>query len=317
MREFPFNSLDGTKLIGWRNEGSGPRILLCNGMSSPANAWPSLLNPDCGFDVASWYMRGFFGSDRPGNLPDGMTVPAQSLDAIGLMDHLGWDRTIFLGWSFGVNMAVEVARSHPERVAGLVAVAGVPGGTFHALLGRNPIPPEVRKRLGVLGAHGLESQSFGINTIVNNLTTMGYSAAAEVLQRGGFFGPLAKHEELTAVVESYLKNDFAWFFRSVRIMAEHDPLDVTGLELPAEVLVGLQDTFTDPRLVEQFGRDLPQADLMLLKASHFVPLEAPEEVNAALARVVKRVALADRLAAEATSGQAEQLTESADPEQQQ
>lgn len=225
-----------------------------------------------------------------------MTVPVQSMDAVALMDHLGWDRAIFLGWSFGVNMAVEVAQRYPDRVAGLVAVAGVPGGTFHALLGRNPIPPDVRKRLGVLGAHGLESQSFGINTIVNNLNSLGHSAAAEVLQRGGFFGPLAGREDLVQLVRDYLSNDFAWFFRAVRIMAEHDRLDVAGLDLPAEVLVGLQDSMTDPRLVEQFGRNLPQADIMLLNVSHFVPIEAPEEVDAALARIVKRVALADQRA---------------------
>jgi pimeloyl-ACP methyl ester carboxylesterase len=294
MREMTFHGLDGTKLAGWQNEGTGPRVVLCNGMASPASAWPSLIGPDCGFDVASWYMRGFFGSDRPGRLPDGMTVEAQSMDAIALMDHLGWDRAIFLGWSFGVNMAVEVALRQPDRVLGLVLVAGVPGGTFHALLGRNPIPQGLRKRLGVTGARGLESQSFGLNTVVNNLNDLGYTAAAELLQRGGFFGPLAKRRDLVAVVRDYLQNDFSWFFRAVRIMAEHDRLDVTGLELPTEVLVGMQDRFTDPGLVEQMGRDLPNADLKLINVSHFLPLEAPEEVDTALARVARQVDVADQ-----------------------
>jgi 3-oxoadipate enol-lactonase len=295
METFTFNGADRTRLVGWRNEGSGPRVLLCNGMASPAEAWPRLCQPDAGFDVASWNMRGFGGSDRPGNLPEGISLPVQSEDAVRLMDHLGWDRVIFLGWSFGVNMATEVAIKYPERISGLVAVAGVPGGTFHALLGDNPLPMIVRKQLGVAGTRVGESQAFGLNAIAGNLNTIGLATVAEIMQRGGMFGPLARKEDLIAAVRFYLGHDWAWFFRAVRIMAEHEPLDVSVLRLPAEVLVAMQDMITDPVMVEQFGRSLPGADVKLLQVSHFLPMEAPEEVLAALTRIVKRVELTDRL----------------------
>ena len=40
-----------------------------------------------------------------------------------------------MGWSMGVNTAFELAVSHPERVSGIFAVAGVPGDTFATMLG--------------------------------------------------------------------------------------------------------------------------------------------------------------------------------------
>jgi pimeloyl-ACP methyl ester carboxylesterase len=141
-----------------------------------------------------------------------------------------------------------------------------------------------------------------LNTLASKLTELGLSAAAEILQRAGFFGPLATREGMVAALRFYVDHDYGWFFRAVRIMAEHDPLDVSDLRLPTEVLVAMQDIITDPRLVEQFGRDLPGADIMLLNVSHFLPLEAPEEVLAALTRMVKRVEPADRQAQEGIGG---------------
>ena len=55
-----------------------------------------------------------------------------------------------MGWSMGVNTAFELALRNPERVAGLFAVAGVPGDTFATMLGplRLPAPagPPRRRR---------------------------------------------------------------------------------------------------------------------------------------------------------------------------
>lgn len=287
MREFAFHGADGTRLVGWANEGTGPRVLLCNGLAAPAQSWPSLLGPDCGFEVVSWHQRGFYGSDRPGRLEQARLQP-QSTDALALMDHIGWDEAILLGWSFGVNMACEVALQHPERVTGMVAVAGVPGGTFRALLGKNPLPAEVRRALGITGTTVGESQAWGINLLAGALP--GPALIGQILQRTGFISSHAAGDDVTAMVAPYLGHDFGWYFKTARLLADHEPLDVRLVAMPVDVLVGKGDTVTDPRAVERFGRNLPDASVRIVPGTHFLPVEYPAEITAALQRIVARTA---------------------------
>ena len=129
---------DGTRLAAWTNDPDGvidgPTVVLCNGLGTNAWAWPALLRPECGVRVVSWNHRGTGGSDRPA---DGRHCGIDSFveDALSVMDHFQVDRAVLMGWSMGVNTMFELAFHHPERVAGLFAVAGVPGDTFSTMLG--------------------------------------------------------------------------------------------------------------------------------------------------------------------------------------
>jgi pimeloyl-ACP methyl ester carboxylesterase len=49
-------------------------------------------------------------------------------DAVALLDAMGMERALVACWSIGVNIGFELAQRHPDRVAGLMAVAGVPAG---------------------------------------------------------------------------------------------------------------------------------------------------------------------------------------------
>ena len=50
-----------------------------------------------------------------------------------MLDDAGVAACPVAGWSIGVNTMFELAVTHPERVAGLFAVAGVPGETFGSM----------------------------------------------------------------------------------------------------------------------------------------------------------------------------------------
>lgn len=55
MGRFTFAAGDGTKVVGWRNEVTGPPVLICNGLGTPSVSWPTVIAPESGFDVATWY----------------------------------------------------------------------------------------------------------------------------------------------------------------------------------------------------------------------------------------------------------------------
>ncbi|MCW2613137.1 MAG: short chain dehydrogenase, partial [Frankiales bacterium] len=123
---FDATSTDGTVVRGWTNDQDGVPLLVSNGLGSVPSAWPSLLAPDCGYRAVTWYHRGTFDTARPADRTH-VRVQDHVDDLLAVMDAAGLERAVLAAWSIGVNVAFEAARAHPDRVAGLLAVAGVPG----------------------------------------------------------------------------------------------------------------------------------------------------------------------------------------------
>src|SRR3712207_9494872 len=53
-----------------------------------------------------------------------------------------------VGWSLGVNVAFELALEQSSRVRSLLAVAGVPGGSFSAMFAPYGVPRRLRAPAG-------------------------------------------------------------------------------------------------------------------------------------------------------------------------
>ncbi len=75
--------------------------------------------------VVYYDQRGSGHSQRPSD-PDLYSIPILVSDIDVLRDHLGADRVILLGHSFGSILALEYAAKHPDRVAGLILTGAVP-----------------------------------------------------------------------------------------------------------------------------------------------------------------------------------------------
>jgi alpha/beta hydrolase fold len=84
--------------------------------------WSNLSGP--GFRVISPSRFGYFGSTLPRN-----ATPAAQADAYALLlDHLGAERAVVMGFSAGSASVLELARRHPDRVLGLILASARLGG---------------------------------------------------------------------------------------------------------------------------------------------------------------------------------------------
>ena len=113
-------------------DGEGGPLLCLHGIGSNARAWDGLagdLAPD--YRVVAPDLRGRGESDKPDG-PYGQD--AHVADALRLMDCLGIERVVVLGWSLGGAVGVRLAALYPDRVDKLVLVDG----------GDSP-PPERRR----------------------------------------------------------------------------------------------------------------------------------------------------------------------------
>ena len=97
--------------------GEGEPLLLIAGCGQPAIAWHLGLAPSlvaAGYRVATFDNRGVAPSSSP---PAPYSVDMMAADALGLLDHLGWDEPVRIaGHSMGGWIAETLALDHPERV---------------------------------------------------------------------------------------------------------------------------------------------------------------------------------------------------------
>ncbi len=107
-----------------------PRLLLISGSGSDLRREPRTHDHPAladRFEVLAYDHRGLGSSvpDEPHREP---TMADYAADAVGLLDHLGWDTCRVLGVSFGGMVAQELAVTAPERIERLCLACTSPGG---------------------------------------------------------------------------------------------------------------------------------------------------------------------------------------------
>jgi pimeloyl-ACP methyl ester carboxylesterase len=282
---FTYSSHDGTAIRGWRGDGDGVPVIVSNGLGTIPQAWPGLTKPDSGYRVCTWYYRGTFGSERPRD-PGRIGVEDHVGDLIALMDHEGIDRALLASWSIGVNIAFEMAERHPDRVAGLMAVAGVPGGTFGTMGAPLRIPRRLRRPVAVRAARLLRSAGAMLTPVANSIPVN--DRLAWLVTHSGFMLPAAKPEVVTPMLEEFLRQDWRWYMKLAVAAAEHQPMDVSFVKCPTTLVAGKWDVLTSMDDVIDTAARIPHAQITVLPGSHFLPMEYPELVTTALDELARR-----------------------------
>lgn len=115
--------------------GDGPLVVLAHGFPELSYSWrhqiPALA--DAGYRVVAPDMRGYGQSSRPDEITD-YDIEHLTSDLIALVDDAGREQAVFVGHDWGSMVVSSLARMHPDRVAGVVAMS-VP------FLPRGPMPP--------------------------------------------------------------------------------------------------------------------------------------------------------------------------------
>jgi pimeloyl-ACP methyl ester carboxylesterase len=288
---YDVTSADGTRLRAWTNDPdgamAGPTVLLCNGLGTNAWTWPGLLDPDCGVRVISWNHRGVGGSERPVD-PTRVGIDAFVEDAIAVMDHAGIDACPLLGWSMGVNTMFELTLLHPERVTGLFAVGGVPGGTFSSMLAPMFIPRPVRPLITVNAVRLMKLAGKPLSVVARNLP-MG-PVAVEVLTHSGFMLPTADDENTGRAVREFLSTPVDWYMHLALATSKHVRVSLRDVAVPTTFVAGKYDVLASCHDMRTASERIRGAEYVELRASHFLPMEKPAEVHELLLDLLDRVA---------------------------
>ncbi|MDR1294214.1 MAG: alpha/beta hydrolase [Bifidobacteriaceae bacterium] len=203
--------------------------------------------------------------DLPGAGMSPVVEPTLAAAAEALADSLaawGASRWVVAGVSMGGYVAMALARSHPDPVAGLALIdTKAAADDDAARVSRH----EVARRV-------LAENSVG--------AVIGMAEALVGPSSG------ASRPELVAQVREWIASgDAAGIAWAEAAMASRPDSSGTlrGLRCPATVIVGDEDQLSPPAVARQMAGAIPGATLnVVAQAGHLSPVEQPEQVAAAL-----------------------------------
>ncbi len=244
--------------------GSGIPVLLLHAFPLDHGMWEAqeslaesvrLIVPD---------QRGF--GSTPGRPPIA-SIAAMADDAVAVLDALHVAEPAFVGGvSMGGYVAQHIAARHPDRVRGLILCdTKLDADTPEARAGRVGLAAKVGRR----GAGILAETMLG--------TLLAQSDEARAQSRRAAIEELLRqtiHRQPVATIQAAL----------AAMGGRPDMTDtMRSLAIPTLLIVGEEDTFTPPAIMQRMEAIFPDARLLIVPhAGHLVPLEAPAVFNAAV-----------------------------------
>jgi len=108
-------------------EGSGPVVLALHGFTGNVATWRGFAEAARGdFTVVAVDMLGHGASDAPDD-PARYVMERCAEDLTSVLDHLGIQRAVWMGYSMGGRIALACATIAPQRCAALVLESASPG----------------------------------------------------------------------------------------------------------------------------------------------------------------------------------------------
>ncbi len=266
---------DGSPIFyeSWGNRGVLTPVLLCDGIGCDGYVW-RYLRADLGdrFGLHPHY-RGH-GRTAPPKDPQRVSLEDLADDVACVLDDALVDRTVLIGHSMGVQVALETYRRHPDRVAGLVLVCGAsshPLKTFRGSGLLDDLLPSIHKWI-----HRLPN-------VINRVTRMLLPTrlAYEVASRLEIRRELIEPADFMPYLEGMARIDSRLFVAMLSAAAQHSADELLPtITVPTLVVAGGRDGFTPPERSRAMAEVIPGAELLEIpNASHTAPIERPHLVD--------------------------------------
>jgi 3-oxoadipate enol-lactonase len=186
--------------LAYTRQGKGTPLVLLHGFPLDSSSWNEItpLLEDK-FDIVTPDLRGFGQSTT---VKTQYSIVDMADDIIGLLDHLGIERTAIAGHSMGGYVALAFAKKYPNRVSGLGLISSQAAGD----------PPD-RKEGRYKTASDVAEK--GVGVVVEAMTPkLSADARVQAFVRGviekqskdGVIGALkamAEREDLTSILSSF------------------------------------------------------------------------------------------------------------------
>lgn len=258
----------------------GTAVVLIHGFGTSSFLWRNVAPAvtEAGHTAYAIDLFGHGESDRPADADFGIAAQAEYLDAA--MTALRVARGIVVGIDIGGDIALRLAATRPERVEKLVLV-NTPA--FDELPSRDITQMQrstakfaFRTTRGVLGAAPLIE-----GVLKGSVADPEAHMPVKLIAR--YLAPFAGRDgvnHLLTLASSITADDL-------------EDVELKTIHVPALVIWGEQDPWTDSKMADRLVNALPDGRLVRLPGiGRLVPEESPERMNSLLLEFMKRRAVA-------------------------
>ena len=285
---------------------AGPRIdkpplVLCHGWPELAFSWRYQIRAlsEAGIRVIAPDQRGYGATDRPEPV-EAYDIEHLTGDLVGLLDHLGIDKAIFVGHDWGGFVAWQMPLRYLDRVAGVVGLNtphtnrawADPIGLMRARFGDDMYivqfqdPAHEPDRIfGSRVEPSAEPPVAGIGALPKiNLAfpqiVAGYDGKLDPRV------PILSSEEMRVFVDTFKRTGFTgginWYRNMSRNWQRSADLDHT-VRVPSLMIMAENDRVLPPSAADGMEKLVPDLEKYLVRDSgHWTQQEKPEEVSAKL-----------------------------------
>ncbi len=266
--------------IHYQTVGRGEKVMvLANGLGGRIHSWqPILRHFHRSYRFITWDYRGLFESGAP-KLERRLSIPNHAEDIRRVLDLERVRKAVFVGWSMGVQVALEFTTIYPERVDRLVLLNGTYG---HALeTGFQPFfrVPYVNRLL-----HELVDWLLARPDVVERLAAGARSPFVQDVL-AAWLSRVYRRPGLTPFLRRFTDDLFSphHFSNFLRLFQELDAHSVyhrlKGIEHRALVAYGDLDFLTPGYQSRDIIRKMPNAEGFHVRlATHFLLLEYPHRL---------------------------------------
>ncbi|MPZ71991.1 MAG: alpha/beta fold hydrolase [Nitriliruptorales bacterium] len=239
------------------SKGEGPPVVLVHGLGGTLHAWYGVIeNLSLHHHVVALDLRGH-GRSAAGN--GSLSIQSLADDVRALIAALELPAVTLVGHSLGTLVAQHLAATRPELVDQLVLVGGI---SYFEPAAKDAYV----KRAEMVEADGMDA-------LVDDWLP-------------GALAPrtTAHSPQLVGLLrEMFLRNDPANYAATCRALAKAPAIRREGIGQRTLLIVGDHDRSTPIAMAEELHRDIPVSLVRVIaSASHWVTLEQPDEVAAAI-----------------------------------
>lgn len=280
---------DGLALHYVRWGDGVPQALLLHGWPGFWYDWRRVLPRLAAFTaVIAPDLRGFGASAKPDwPVQAAYSADAQARNVLALLDHLGVERIVLVGYDIGSRVAQALARLAPERVRALVLAAPVYPG-----FGARPLEPAAQRERWYQHFHQLPQAD----------ALIGHDRETVRLYLAHFYDhwlgdkQTLRPAEFEEIVSAYAqtgaaRGSIAWYRAgggSGQVALTAGATPPAPIAQPAAILWGETDPILPAAWADRLGETFAQLRgvRILPGIGHFVPFEAPDAVVEAIQTVL-------------------------------